>query len=96
VYERDDRALRAMAKTNLLAAVEFDTGTAPGQSDWAFNQYSAALTTVIAINTDAFSRAVQAGQAGTSGWTGVFPAAGVLLIVVLTVIGVRPRLAEYR
>ena len=96
VYERDDRALRAMAKTNLLAAVEFDTGTAPGQSDWAFNQYSAALTSVITINHDAFSRAVQAGQAGTSGWTGVFPAAGVLLIVVLTVIGVRPRLAEYR
>ena len=96
VYERDDRALRAMAKTNPLAAVEFDTGTAPGQSDWAFNQYSAALTSVITINQDAFSRAVQAGQAGTSGWTGVFPAAGVLLIVVLTVIGVRPRLAEYR
>ena len=96
VYERDDRTLRAMAKTNLLAAVEFDTGTAPGQSDWAFNQYSAALTSVITINHDAFSRAVQAGQAGTSGWTGVFPAAGVLLIVVLTVIGVRPRLAEYR
>ena len=96
VYERDDRALRAMAKTNLLAAVEFDTGTAPGQSDWAFNQYSAALTSVITINQDAFSRAVQAGQAGTSGWTGVFPAAGVLLIVALTVIGVRPRLAEYR
>ena len=85
-----------MAKTNLLAAVEFDTGTAPGQSDWAFNQYSAALTSVITINHDAFSRAVQAGQAGTSAWTGVFPAAGVVLIVVLTVIGVRPRLAEYR
>jgi hypothetical protein len=34
--------------------------------------------------------------AGNSGWTGVFPAAGVLLIVALTVIGIRPRLAEYR
>ena len=36
VYERDDRKLRALAKTNLAAAVAYDIGTATGQSDWAF------------------------------------------------------------
>jgi hypothetical protein len=36
------------------------------------------------------------GQQDMSGWTGVIPAAGVLLITVLVLAGVRPRLAEYR
>lgn len=96
VYERDDRRLRAMAKVSRPAAIAFDIGTAPGQSDWAFNQYDAALTSVITINQDAFGTAVQAGQSGASGWNGVIPGAAVLLIAALTVTGVRPRLAEYR
>ncbi len=49
-YERDDRTLRALATKNLAAAVGYDTGTAPSQSDGAFNQYDAALSSVIAIN----------------------------------------------
>jgi hypothetical protein len=46
-YERDDRTLRALAAGNLAAAVGYDTGTAPSQSDGAFNQYDAALSSVI-------------------------------------------------
>jgi hypothetical protein len=96
LYERDDRVLRAMAKTNLTAAVAFDIGTAPGQSDWAFNRYDAALSAVIAINSGAFTAAVQAGEGGAAGWDIVFPVAGALLIAALVFAGVRPRLAEYR
>jgi hypothetical protein len=33
VYERDDRKLRALAAKNRAAAVAYDIGTAPGQSD---------------------------------------------------------------
>jgi hypothetical protein len=95
LYERDDRVLRALAKKNLAAAVGFDIGTAPGQSDWAFNKYDAALSSVIAINQDAFTVAVQAGEGGAASWDIAFPAAGAVLLAALVLAGVRPRLAEY-
>src|SRR5580692_9777927 len=46
-YEQDDRTLRALAKSDLPAAVGYDIGTSRGQSDWAFTQYDAALSSVI-------------------------------------------------
>ena len=94
-YERDDRTMRALAARNLAAAVAYDTGTAPGQSDWAFNQYDAALSSVIALNSAAFTAAVHDGGDGVAGWELGFPALGVVLIAALTLAGVRPRLAEY-
>lgn len=94
-YERDDRELRVMAKTNLAAAVAFDIGTAPGQSDWTFNRYSAALSSVIAINENAFTAAVAAGEGGAV-WNGTLPAAAAALLAALVLLGARPRLAEYR
>ena len=95
-YERDDRTLRALAGHSLTAAVAYDVGTAPGQSDWAFNQYSAALASVTAINERAFGTALQAGQAAAGGWEPGLPAAGGVLLAALTLAGVRRRLAEYR
>jgi hypothetical protein len=95
-YERDDRTLRALATTNLAAAVGYDIGTAPSQSDGAFNAYDAALSSVIAINSAAFTAAVANGQDGAVGWDLAFPALGLVLIAALTLTGVRPRLAEYR
>jgi hypothetical protein len=95
-YERDDRTMRALAATNVTAAVGYDTGTAAGQSDWAFNQYDAALSSVIAINGRAFTAAVGQGEAGAAGWEFGLPALGLLLLAALTVAGIRPRLAEYR
>jgi hypothetical protein len=95
VYERDDRKLRALAKTDLPAAVAFDIGTAPGQSDTAFNQYDADLSSVIAINSAAFADAIQAGQGDTATWNLAFPAVGAVLLAALVLAGVRRRLAEY-
>jgi hypothetical protein len=95
VYERDDRTLRAMAKTNLAAAVAYDIGTAPGQSDWAFNAYDADLSSVIAINSAAFTDAIAAGQGDTAAWNLALPLAGAALLAALVLAGVRPRLAEY-
>jgi hypothetical protein len=95
VYERDDRTLRALAAKNRAAAVAYDIGTAPGQSDWAFNRYSAALSSVVVINQDAFTSAVAAGQ-GNPLLDGMLPVAGAVLLVVLALAGVRPRLAEYK
>jgi len=96
VYERDDRILRADAKTNLNKAIMFDVSTAVGQSDWAFNTWEAALTSVIAINQNAFNSAIRTGQNDGSGWDGLIPAIAVVAIAGLTIAGTRRRLAEYR
>jgi hypothetical protein len=97
VYERDDRHIRALnARGELSAAIAFDTSYASGNSNWAFTQYDNAVVAVIAINQHAFDAAIQAGQQGTQGWTGLIPAGAVAFIIVATLVGVRPRLAEYR
>ena len=96
VYQRDDRVLRAMAKTNLDAAISYDIGTSRGQSDWAFNNYTNALSSVIAINENAFTGAIQDGHSTGSGWTGAVPASAVVVIAALAIAGTRQRLAEYR
>jgi hypothetical protein len=96
VYERDDRHLRALAKANLDEAIAYDVGTSPGQSDWAFNNWDTALTSVIAINQDAFNTAIHDGHSDGSGWNGPIPAIAVVAIAVIALAGTRRRLAEYR
>lgn len=64
-------------------------------------QYDAALAAAVsayqADHADVrFGGAIHVGQDDASGWTAVIPGAGALLVVILTFIGVRPRLAEYR
>jgi hypothetical protein len=97
LYERYDRHLRALnVQGNLKGAIAFDTGIAPGNSNWAFYRYDNALVALIGINQRAFGQAISASEHGTAGWTGLIPAVAVLLIVILTLVGARPRLAEYR
>jgi hypothetical protein len=95
-YQQADAQLRHLAASDPRAAAEFDTGTQTGQSDWAFSQYDQAVTAVIGINQRAFTAAVAAGQGGAAGWDGLVPAGCAILIAALVLIGVRPRLAEYR
>jgi len=95
-YEKDDHVLRTLAAANPKAAAQYDTSEATGQSDWAFYQYDNALVAVISINQRAFTAAVAAGQGGASGWNGLIPGGCALLIIVLVLLGARPRLAEYR
>ncbi len=96
MYERYDRHLRALARRgDLTAAISFDTSTAAGNSNWAFYRYDKALVGLITINQHAFTRAIAASQHDSAGWTGAIPAGAVLAIVILTLAGVRPRLAEY-
>ncbi len=97
LYERDDRHIRALnAQGNLRAAIAFDTSYAPGNSNWAFERYDSALVSVIDINQDAFNQAISAGQQGVRGWTWLIPGAAGLAIVAAVLLGVGPRLAEYR
>ena len=97
VYERDDRHIRALnTQGNLRGAIAFDTSYAPGNSNWAFGRYDSALVSVIKINQDAFNQAVAAGQQGVRGWTWLIPGVAALLAIGAVLLGVGPRLAEYR
>ena len=96
VYEKYDRVLRAEAKTDLDQAIAFDIGTNPGQSDWAFNRWDGALGSVITINENAFTAAIQDGHATGSPWIALIPAVGTALIATLAIAGTHRRLAEYR
>jgi hypothetical protein len=95
-YEHDDHQLRQLASTNPKAAARFDTGIAPGQSDWAFGQSDKALVALIGINQRAFTAAVAAGEGSAAGWNGLVPVGCAVLIIALVLLGARPRLAEYR
>jgi hypothetical protein len=97
VYERDDRHIRALnAQGNLRAAIAFDTSYAPGNSNWAFERYDSALVSVININQGAFNQAIAAGQQGARGWTWLIPGVVAVVIIGAVLLGVGPRLAEYR
>ncbi len=60
------------------------------------NQYGAALASVIAVNSTAFTAAISDGEDGAAGWELGLPAIGLVLVAALTFAGVRPRLAEYQ
>ena len=80
----------------LAQAIAFDIGTSPGQSDWAFNQWDGALGSVITINENAFTAAIQAGRTTGAPWIALIPAIGTALISALAIAGTHRRLAEYR
>ena len=94
-YELDDRELRQKLATDLPEAVRFDTSPAASDSDGAFVAYSGALQSVIDINSKAFGTSIDAGLSGLRLWPWV-PLGGAVAGVVLLVVGLRPRLAEYR
>jgi hypothetical protein len=91
-----DQSLRAKENSGgPAAAVSFDIGTAPGQSDYAFYQYDSALRSVIAINQNGFRTAVAAGQSASGLWTWL-PYASAAALLALIAVAVYPRLREYR
>jgi hypothetical protein len=96
-YQLADRRIRAARDAgDLTGAITIDTSTDPGQSDYDFGRYTADLGTLIDINQHAFDRAISASRGDLSGWDGVLPYGAAALVVVLLVVGMQPRLAEYR
>lgn len=98
-YIDEDQNLRKMPLDNpqdLKAAIDFDTDAAsPGSSDQAFTAYTKALGEVTAINEAQFESAMPASENGISTWIWL-PYLLVALMAGLTVLGLRPRLNEYR
>ena len=76
-------------------AVELCTGTLEGGADWALVRFDKALGRTLAINQNAFDRAVRNGREALSGleWKA---AAVALIAAVLVVVGLAPRIREYQ
>lgn len=96
VYRRDDRTIRdLLARGREGAAVEFGISWEPGMSGGHFGEWMAALDEVTDINREHFAASVRDGRSTLGGllrWAcGLLSAA-----LLLTVLGLRPRLAEFR
>jgi hypothetical protein len=91
--QHDDRRVRSLATTpgGRHAAIAVRMGTASGD----FTRYDQALVALTYIHQAAFEDAIHAGDQGLSGWNVGLPGAAVV-IAVLVIIGVRPRLSEFR
>ncbi|MCX4803301.1 hypothetical protein OG594_16860 [Streptomyces sp. NBC_01214] len=96
VYQRDDRTFRRLvAEGKTQEATVFCVGWAADTSNAHFGEWMKALDQVTATNQRHFDRAVDEGRGAL---TTLAPAAGAALLLVagLTVLGLRPRLAEFR
>ncbi|OLZ64409.1 hypothetical protein AV521_35705 [Streptomyces sp. IMTB 2501] len=96
VYQQDDRKIRALlAAGKEREAAEFCMGWEPGTSNAHFEAWMAALDKVTGINQSHYASNVSAGRATVND---LLPWAGgaLLAAMALTVLGVRPRLAEFR
>ncbi|WP_329124676.1 hypothetical protein [Streptomyces sp. NBC_01465] len=96
VYQRDDRTFRRLvAEGKLKEATVFCIGWASDTSNAHFGVWMEALDKVTAINAGHHAQAVATGRDALSVRA---PAAGgaLLLAAGLLVIGLRPRLAEFR
>ncbi|MCX4452354.1 hypothetical protein OOK58_09535 [Streptomyces sp. NBC_01728] len=96
VYQRDDRKIRALvAQGKEQEAVAFCISWEPGMSNAHFGAYMDALGKLITINRGHFAASVSDGR-GTI--TGLLPwTCGALsAVALLTLLGLRPRLAEFR
>jgi hypothetical protein len=91
--QHDDARLRSLATSpgGRHAAIVLRMDTASRD----FASYDQALVSLTAIHQKAFADAIQAGDDGLRGWSVGLPLAAVVL-VVLILVGVRPRLSEFR
>jgi hypothetical protein len=95
-YQVDDRRIRAMVVAGRLSdAIAFCTSYAPGASNYAFDQYDQALAALITINQHAFDQTITDGQRELDGQT-LTLWIGCAVVLALLVVGVWPRLREYR
>ncbi|WP_308250428.1 hypothetical protein, partial [Sphaerisporangium fuscum] len=88
-FQENDRRMRQLATGgDRQGAVRQAMGP-------AFGQYDAALVELTTLHRKAFDAAVRTGDGALGGWN-VVPPAAALAAALLILIGVRPRLAEYR
>ncbi|MQS17822.1 hypothetical protein F7Q99_37940 [Streptomyces kaniharaensis] len=96
-YQQDDRKIRDLRNDGKLKeAVTLNTGLAPGQSNYDFDQLSKAMGDTIAVNGRAMDEAIAATDSDLDGTTAGLAVGALAVALALTALGVRPRLREYR
>ncbi|MBV6699115.1 hypothetical protein [Kitasatospora aureofaciens] len=96
-YQQDDRKIRDLRNAGKLKeAVTLNTGLAPGQSNYDFDQLSKAIGDTIDVNGRAMDQAVADTDSGLDTTTAGLGAGVLVVALALTALGVRPRLREYR
>jgi hypothetical protein len=94
-YLKIDGEIRQLYQSGKVAeAIALCTGNNPGQSNWAFEQYKAANQKIKLINEQAFEAKTAAGFNNLNNFE-VIAVVSIGSIAILTLFGLRPRLAEY-
>lgn len=95
-FQADDARMVALARAGQLdSAVDVLTGISPGDAAIDLFTYNKALDQVTARHRDRYARALSHARRLLTWWP-VVPAVPLGAAVLLIVLGVRPRLAEYR
>lgn len=91
-----DRKIRNLERAGShQQAIALDVGTAPGESDWAFDRFDKALGQTLDINQEYFEAQVAGAFALLAAMPWVVPAVA-LVIALLAWFGLQPRINEYR
>ncbi|MBE1534804.1 hypothetical protein [Actinomadura algeriensis] len=90
-FQQLDHEMRRLVESGERGRAVAERGGPTAQ----FRRYDRALQELEEIRRDEFDAAIAAGDGGTRGWYGVLPIAGVVIVAFL-LIGVWPRLSEYR
>lgn len=95
-YRGDNARIVALAASGRLPdAVTVATGIARHDADFDFSYYDDALDALTAADLSRFDASVTAARHALDAWT-LLPPLGFGLAALLVLLGIRPRLAEYR
>ena len=95
-YLRTNGQIRALERGgHQKEALALCTGTKPGESNWAFNQFDSALDRTLTINQNAFDGAIKNGFSILAPFDLQMSICAVL-IGVLALLGLMQRIREYR
>jgi hypothetical protein len=94
-YLKIDAEIRRLYRSGkVVEAIALCTGNQQGQSNWAFDRYQAANEKVRLINEAVFKEKIEAGTNNLKNFE-MIAYMSISSIAILTLFGLRPRLAEY-
>ena len=95
-YQKDhDEVVNLVSGDDVDKAVQKLTGIARGDAAFDFVYYDSAAARIATAHRQAFDASMHDARGELSGWT-IIPAVLMVAVILLTLLGVRPRLAEYR
>jgi hypothetical protein len=95
-YQKDhEKVVSLVSSGQVDEAVSTLTGIARGDAAFDFAYYDAAAAQIAARHRQAFEVSIADARGELSGWT-IIPAVLMVAVMLFALLGVRPRLAEYR